>query len=904
MAADPLAARAEPARAVAPGSPVLAADVPVIAAGDAADRALELVEASPAEARALALLTVGRRVDLAVASRGERVLGMVAMKLDDYGSAVKHLRRAVRLAERAGADARAAEARMTLSLALAHRGSTEQALEEIDRAGAVLRGVDAARLEMQRALILQRLGRLDESLDGYRRALPPLRRAGDRLVESRLLCNRGVVHAYRGELVAAAADLTRSERLCVELGQDLGLAIARQNLGFVAAQRGDIPRALEYYDEAEELYRAVDALPAVLHRDRCEALLSVRLAGEARKAAEKAVAELSRGRMRADAAEARLMLAEAALAERDVATAARAAAQALSQFRRQRRPTWAALARYVALKADWLGSEPSGRLLRTAMRTAETLLAAGWTIPAYDARLIAARTALRLGDLEHAGALLAETRRARSRGPAELRARAWHAEALSRFLGGDLRGTYRALSAGLRVVDEHRALVGARELRTHVSGHAVELASLGVRAALASGDARSVLAWSERCRAASLVLRPARPPDDARLAADLARLRHAATEHERATLAGDDPRRPARLQRDLEQSIRSRARRAAGTGIWSPSGAPPLPELAGALADRVLVAFLELDGDLHLLTLVDGKADVRRLGPFSSVEHDLDALRFALHRLAVGRASSASCAAALASARECARRLDRFLIQPALTSIGDRELVIIPTGTLHTLPWALLPSCRGRPLVVAPSARLWYETAVQAEGDEAEERPLFVAGPGLPHAAAEAKALAASYQGSRLLTGANARVERVKVLLDGARLAHIAAHGRFRADNPLFSALLLADGPLTVYDLELLRSTPRVLILSACDSGLSAVRPGDELMGLAAAFLTLGTRSLVASVMPVPDDETRRLMVEVHARLRAGLAPRVALSQAQEQMAAASDAGLAAAAGFICLGAG
>jgi len=45
---------------------------------------------------------------------------------------------------------------------------------------------------------------------------------------------------------------------------------------------------------------------------------------------------------------------------------------------------------------------------------------------------------------------------------------------------------------------------------------------------------------------------------------------------------------------------------------------------------------------------------------------------------------------------------------------------------------------------------------------------------------------------------------------------------------------------------ETLDSTPRLLILSACDSGLSAVRPGDELMGLAAAFLTLGTRSLVS----------------------------------------------------------
>lgn len=53
-------------------------------------------------------------------------------------------------------------------------------------------------------------------------------------------------------------------------------------------------------------------------------------------------------------------------------------------------------------------------------------------------------------------------------------------------------------------------------------------------------------------------------------------------------------------------------------------------------------------------------------------------------------------------------------------------------------------------------------------------------------------------------------------------------HALFRADNPLFSALQLADGPLTVYDLERLRAAPRDMILSACDDGVSAVRPGDE----------------------------------------------------------------------------
>ena len=632
-------------------------------------------------------------------------------------------------------------------------------------------------------------------------------------------------------------------------------------------------------------------------------LLSVCLAGEARRAAEQAVNELARGRMGVDLAEARLMLAEAALAEHDVAAAASAARQALKEFLRQRRPTWVALARYVVLKVECLGSEPSPRLVRTAVRTAEALSTAGWTIAAVDARLIGAQLALRLDDVDQAEALLAETRAARTRGPAEMRARAWHAEALSRFIGGDPRGADRALHAGLRVIDEHRALIGARELRTHVSGHAVELAALGLRTALAGGQPRRVLAWAERCRARSLLVRPARPPDDPRLTADLARLRRVAGEYEAAALAGRDACALARRQRELEMAVRDRSRRASGTGIRSQAGCPPMSELADVLGDRALVEYVQVGGELHAVTLAGRRARLRAVGPAAAVERELHAIRFGLRRLASGRGSASSRDAALCSVRDCASRLDRLLIEPALAAIGDRELVIVPTGTLHALPWALLPSCAVRALVVAPSARLWFETAVQGETRAVDARQVFVAGPRLRHADAEATALAQLYQRSSLLVGSDARVDSVKGLLNGADVAHIAAHGRFRADNPLFSSLLLADGPLTVYDLETLGSTPRLLVLSACDSALSAVRPGDELMGLAAAFLTLGTRSLIASVMPVPDDGARRLMLAVHARLRGGLPPHVALSLAQREIAETGDAGLAAAAGFVCLGA-
>jgi CHAT domain-containing protein len=177
-----------------------------------------------------------------------------------------------------------------------------------------------------------------------------------------------------------------------------------------------------------------------------------------------------------------------------------------------------------------------------------------------------------------------------------------------------------------------------------------------------------------------------------------------------------------------------------------------------------------------------------------------------------------------------------------------------------------------------------------------------VAGPGLPHAHREAAAVA-TLHGSAPLVESAATARAVLEALAGAETAHVAAHGSFRSDNPLFSSLHLADGPLTVYDLESLAATPTLCVLSACDSGLSDVRAGDELMGLTASLLALGTATIVASVVAVPDETTAVLMERFHRGLKAGRAPAEALARAQSDPGD-DPAALVAQAGFVCFGAG
>jgi CHAT domain-containing protein len=154
------------------------------------------------------------------------------------------------------------------------------------------------------------------------------------------------------------------------------------------------------------------------------------------------------------------------------------------------------------------------------------------------------------------------------------------------------------------------------------------------------------------------------------------------------------------------------------------------------------------------------------------------------------------------------------------------------------------------------------------------------------------------------LVGDRATAATVSTEMDGAELVHFATHGTVRADNPLFSSLVMADGPFTIYDMERLRHAPRRVVLAACDTGRSHVLAGDETLGFAAALLSGGTATLVAPVVPVPDAETVPFMRAYHGQLRSGRSYAEALARAQSELRSDDLVGYAGAAGFLCLGAG
>ncbi|MCW2721913.1 CHAT domain-containing tetratricopeptide repeat protein [Pseudonocardia sp.] len=869
---------------------------------DQAGEALHLADADPG--RATVLATEARRRaraqhDHASVSVAERALGVAALHVADPDTAIRHLRAAAAAGRRARSLELTVDARIELAYVLGIRGRARLALREIGEVLAFgLDPVRQARATAQRGVLLSQLGRHDEAMVAYQRALPVLRRAEDLPRLWRALSNRGLSHAYRNEFGPAEADLREAERLCRLLGLELSVAFCQQNIGWVAGMRGDVPVALDHLHRAEECFRKLGSDLGEVLTDRSQLLLSAFLVDEARDAAEQAVELVEGSGRHLTLPEVRLLLAQTAAVSGRHEQAIDQAGRAVHEFERQQRPGWALLGRFVVAKVRGTIGEPPPGGITELTGLAESLGAARWLVPALETRVMAGRLALALGERAEAKRLLGIAARSRTRGHVVLRARAWYAEALLRETNGNRRGARIAVRRGLRVIDEHRATFGATDLRAHASGHRVELAELGLAMALSDARPARVLEWAEEGRASHLLLRPIRPPDDPELAQSLGELRATVRAIEAALVAGRPTARLVQRRLELERTVRDRTRVLPADATGPLHTPVPAAHIAAALGESALVEFFTAGTLLFAVTAVGGRISLHGLGELAPVTDLIDRIPFALRRMSRQSAGTQSRQAARQLLRDAASRLDELVLGPLARSIGDRTLVLVPTGPLQSLPWSVLPSCAGRPVGVAPSAALW------CAADRAQRNGTGItvaAGPGLPGADAEARAVAGLH-GVAPIVGGDATAATLSRALDGVRLAHIAAHGDVHPTNPLFSAIHLDDGPLTVYDLEHVGRAPELVVLSACHVGRAAVTAGDELLGLTATFLAHGTQQVVASVIPVPDAETTPLMVRFHELLRSGRTSGAALAEAQAHVDQDDHSAVAAAAGFVCLG--
>ncbi|GAA1520079.1 CHAT domain-containing protein [Kribbella lupini] len=830
----------------------------------------------------------------AEAAAAHQAVGVVHRDFGDIQEAVAELKSAYRYARRAADPDREADIQASLGVALVMAGQTDRGVAMLDAIVPARTGVQAGRILIRRAWVRGALlGRYDEALADAEQAVELLSDAGDLVWEARALTHRAMVLLAMGAIERADQDYARSEELFSKRGQVAEYADTRQARGAAAFARGDLPTALRYLDDAQRVVEEeLGILEPDLYANKCLVLLAAGLTRDALTEIDSALDRIEQQRG-SDARRAELLycaaLAANATGAMDVAESRGRAA--LKLFRRQQRPWWAARAELALLQSRYAAGDRTVRLLRTGERVSAELDRLDPDL-ATEAHLLTGRLAFARTDPVTAGQHLTIAAAARNRG---LRARGagWLAQATLHQGEGRSRAMLAACRQGLSLIEVYLRTLGATELRVLATAQGSELAAIALRYAVRRHNARQVLEWSERWRATVLAIPPVRPQEDDGLVADLAALRGLTHRLEANYDHGPGAGPLQRERRRLESSVRRRALLAPGT-VGDRPDQFRTADLLDHLGARSLIELTEVDDQLYAIVVAGGRVHLDLVGPTALATHRLSHALFALRREASGRGTDQLDLDAIGA------RLETLLLGPAIRHLRDEPVVVVPTGRLHAVPWSLLPSLRDRPTSVAPSAAAWLRARKAVP--PATDRVVLIGGPKLSTGHEEVRRLAELYPDADVLTDGAATADAVLKAIDGAALVHVAAHGTFRADSPLFSALQLDDGPLTVYDLERLRRAPHRVVLSSCSSAVGSPSGADELLGLVSALAALGSAGVVASVVPVNDPGTVPLMLDLHARLRSGdeLAEALAGSRAS---AGGSRFARTAAQSFIALGA-
>jgi tetratricopeptide (TPR) repeat protein len=823
-------------------------------------------------------------------------------------AAVRQLRAGLRLigTDAARGDPAVAEVRGRLLISLAwaesERGRVDIGFRLLDEAEQHIPRVQRPILLAQRGLLLKRSGRNDLALRQYDEAVTLLTEQSSPLDLVKVLNNRSLVHLEAGQVRLARADLRRCGQVAARHGLALHAALSRVNVGCMDVVAGDLPAALGAFAAAREDFELLaPGRLASLAVERARALVAAGLFTEADRELAYAAEQAAVQRLSHTYADAVQVRAEAALLGGRPQAAAQWAREARARFLGRDNARRAALSSLLELRAD-LATEPAAAIAARGQYLARRLSLLGLPEDARVASLVAVRALISAGRPARAGRVAARY------GPPG-RVDRLDTRLLWRLARSELAAATgrpaeasRHLLAGMASLHRHRTQFGCLDLQTGAAVHGQDLARAGLAAALARRAPDAVYRWSERARAQALLLPTARPPGNPAAAAALEELRQARHTLRARELAG----RPvsglrARVEA-LQRSIREQSWTAPGQRDAPTPALAPLRAIRDSLAGAALVTYLRDGPMLRALVVTGDSVHLRTVGGYAAAEEAVLRLRADLDSQA-GRALPGRLAAAVSSAtRHDAAAVGSAVLSPLLADIGDRELVVVPTGILMTVPWAALPGCAGRPVTVAPSATVWRD----AMRRRADRRPgpggpgphvatVLVAGPGNARGDAEIQAIAALRPGTSVLTGAAATPAATLAALDSAAIAHLAAHGQHQAENALFSTLELAGGPLLGYDLQRAGRAPLMVVLSSCDVGLTDVRPGDETFGMVTALLNAGSATVVASVARVADDAAMAAMVGFHRAVTAGRPPAAALAAALHGEATA---------GFVCFGAG
>jgi CHAT domain-containing protein len=309
-------------------------------------------------------------------------------------------------------------------------------------------------------------------------------------------------------------------------------------------------------------------------------------------------------------------------------------------------------------------------------------------------------------------------------------------------------------------------------------------------------------------------------------------------------------------------------------GAAESDGLPSLESIRETLPSHAaVIEYFAVNDQFVAAILTRQRVKIVPLTPVARATNLAGLLRFQLAKFALGADYVRTFQDALLRAtRSHLEELYRELVAPLLEHVEAAHLIFVPHGVLHSVPLHALFD--GEKYLMdrftisyAPSAGVY---ALCHRRESHAKRGALVLG--VPDARAplienEVRDVASALQDSKLVIGAEPAGEAVRAEAANYRLLHIATHGTFRQDSPMFSGIRLGSAYLNLYDLYQLKFDAELVTLSGCATGLNVVSAGDELLGLARGLLYAGAQSLFLTLWDVHDRSTSEFMTSFYRRL-------------------------------------
>jgi CHAT domain-containing protein/tetratricopeptide (TPR) repeat protein len=759
------------------------------------------------------------------------------------------------------------------------------------------------------------MGLYEEALAAYAFAEENYRALGmtERLGE--ILDNRGAILLLLGRGKEALAAHEAAAAVFAAAGLTLSLVKALNNIGEANRQLADYRRSLDAFERARRLHDSLDALAdkGLLLLDTAGAYLELNLYAEALAAYQRAHDVLHHAGMVHDRARALWGMGSTLIARSEFEEAETALAEAADLF---------AAADNVPLLSGVMleqaalqeASGDHGTAVATARGALNLVSGKEWSVQRVYAHLRLAD--LLLPDAAEAESHLLEARRLAERlALPHLRYRLNERLGSLRRLQGRDEEARVLLEAAVDEIERLRGTVAHETMRASFLRDKTTAYEELLKLHLAKGGEEgspSAFAIAERAKSRALVdlltgvvKESATPADDALegrirdLQSDLnvtyTQMFEGTDDDRHGTPLPDLRGRAIELEREISQL---RLRVSATSDLFSPPAVsdglehPPsdVTLLAYHLVGDEIVAFLQGHGGIRV---------VRNTGSVATVERLVQQLDVQWDRLGAGREFVEQHMTLLErSTRRVVSSLYGELIEPlepllkeAVDTTSDRtgasrKLVIVPHGLLHRVPFHALFDGESYLLErfevsYAPSAKVYSLCQKRTPRGFDKALVLGVADPSIPAVAEETQAVVRHLPTADLLRDEQATVEALRSKGPGCGVLHLACHGMFRVDNPMFSSLKVGDGWLAASDVMRLDLAGALVTLSACESGRNEVFAGDELMGLTRAFLGAGATTLVASLWLVQDETTAELMENWYEHLSEGVGRTTALRNAQ-----------------------